>query len=147
MVSAIMASKQPREAARELFRTLHGFLAPPAARYCVPPVASIDAQHIVRGAAELLTKLREVGPVIHQVSSRSQMKNAACTMIMIYLQITNNVTINQSANVTLALGGSPIMATSPQEMEDLSKVSGSLLVNFGTISDKAGMLEAGTLLF
>lgn len=35
------------------------------------------------------------------------------------------------------------MATSPQEMEDLSKISGSLLVNFGTISDKAGMLEAG----
>ena len=35
------------------------------------------------------------------------------------------------------------MATSPQEMEDLSKISGSLLVNFGTISDIDGMLEAG----
>lgn len=35
------------------------------------------------------------------------------------------------------------MATAPQEMEDLSKVSGALLVNFGTISDKSGMLEAG----
>lgn len=58
-------------------------------------------------------------------------------------KITNNVVINQSANVTLALGASPIMATAPQEMEDLSKVSGALLVNFGTITDKAGMLEAG----
>ena len=37
------------------------------------------------------------------------------------------------------------MATAPQEMEDLSRVSGALLVNFGTISDKAGMIEAGTI--
>lgn len=35
------------------------------------------------------------------------------------------------------------MATSPHEMEDLSKVSGALLVNFGTISDMSGMIEAG----
>lgn len=61
-------------------------------------------------------------------------------------QITNNVVTTQSANVTLALGGSPIMATAVQEMEDLSKVSGALLVNFGTISDKSGMLEAGMFL-
>ncbi len=52
--------------------------------------------------------------------------------------------MNQSANATLALGASPIMATAVQEMEDLSKISGALLVNFGTISDKSGMLEAGT---
>ena len=51
--------------------------------------------------------------------------------------------MNQSANCTLALGASPIMATAVAEMEDLSRVSGALLVNFGTISDKAGMLEAG----
>lgn len=51
--------------------------------------------------------------------------------------------MTQSANVTLALGASPIMATAAREMEDLSKVSGALLVNFGTIADKAGMLEAG----
>ena len=38
------------------------------------------------------------------------------------------------------------MATSPQEMEDLSKVSGALLVNFGTISDINGMIEAGRCL-
>lgn len=58
-------------------------------------------------------------------------------------QITNNVVTNQSANATLALGASPIMATSPQEMEDLSKVTGALLINFGTIQDINGMLEAG----
>ena len=37
------------------------------------------------------------------------------------------------------------MATSPAEMEDLSKFTGSLLVNFGTITDKEGMLEAGKI--
>lgn len=35
------------------------------------------------------------------------------------------------------------MATAPQEMEDLSKVTGALLVNFGTISNIEGMVEAG----
>ncbi|KAF8750650.1 Thiamine monophosphate synthase [Rhizoctonia solani] len=40
-------------------------------------------------------------------------------------------------------GASPIMATAPEEMEDLSKVAGGLLINFGTITNKAGMLIAG----
>lgn len=53
------------------------------------------------------------------------------------------MTINQLANATLALGASPIMATSPHEMEDLAKIPGALLINFGTISDKDGMLAAG----
>lgn len=50
---------------------------------------------------------------------------------------------NQSANATIALGASPIMATAPEEMEDLSRVIGALLVNFGTITDKEGMFLAG----
>lgn len=35
------------------------------------------------------------------------------------------------------------MATAPEEMEDLSKVGGALLVNFGSIRDINGMLEGG----
>lgn len=58
-------------------------------------------------------------------------------------QITNNVVINQSANATLALGASPIMATSVEEQEDLAKIPGGLLINFGTVTDKEGMLAAG----
>ena len=38
------------------------------------------------------------------------------------------------------------MATAPEEMEDLSKVAGSLLVNFGTIQNLDGMLTAGNLI-
>jgi len=51
--------------------------------------------------------------------------------------------MTQSANVTLAIGGSPIMATAPDEMEDLSRITGGLLINFGTIGDFQGMLLAG----
>ena len=39
----------------------------------------------------------------------------------------------QSANVTLALGASPIMATEPQEMEDLSWISHASLVDISTM--------------
>lgn len=37
------------------------------------------------------------------------------------------------------------MATSPEEMEDLAKVPGGLLINFGTIQNKDGMLVAGEI--
>lgn len=55
------------------------------------------------------------------------------------------VVATQSANLTLALGASPIMATAPQEMEDLSKICGALLVNIGTLTTATaeGMKAAG----
>ena len=49
----------------------------------------------------------------------------------------------QSANATIALGASPIMATSPEEMEDLAKIPGGLLINFGTLTSLEGMVVAG----
>lgn len=60
-----------------------------------------------------------------------------------FLQITNIVVANQSANATLALGASPIMASAPDEMYDLSCVLGALLVNIGTVEVKESMLAAG----
>lgn len=35
------------------------------------------------------------------------------------------------------------MATSPEEMEDLAKIPGGLLINFGTLTDLKGMTVAG----
>ena len=58
-------------------------------------------------------------------------------------QITNGVVKTQSANATLALGASPIMAASAQEQVDLARIPGGLLINFGTIEDVQGMLIAG----
>jgi thiamine-phosphate diphosphorylase/hydroxyethylthiazole kinase len=45
--------------------------------------------------------------------------------------MTNIVVANDSANATLALGGSPIMATHPRDVKDLSKILDALLINFG----------------
>ncbi|KAH7335963.1 putative thiamine biosynthetic bifunctional enzyme [Rhizoctonia solani] len=90
---------------------------------CLPANTSPSAALLAENAGSLLTVLREKSPLVHQ--------------------ITNNVVIAQSANATLALGASPIMATAPEEMDDLGKVAGGLLVNFGTITNKAGMLVAG----
>lgn len=47
------------------------------------------------------------------------------------MKMTNNVVINDSANVTLAIGASPIMATHPRDVYDLSPAIGALLINFG----------------
>lgn len=60
-----------------------------------------------------------------------------------FIEMTNNVVANDSANATLALGASPIMATHPLDVVDLSPAIAALLVNFGTISDKQGMIVAG----
>jgi len=47
--------------------------------------------------------------------------------------ITNNVVKNFSANVALAIGASPIMSEEREEIDDLSRNSGALLLNIGTV--------------
>ncbi|TDL24154.1 Hydroxyethylthiazole kinase [Rickenella mellea] len=124
VVSEIMASTTPQQVARRLFEIVHGYKLAPRKHLQNPFRTPLDSsQNIVNAAASLLSIIRKSSPLIHQ--------------------ITNNVVVNQSANATLALGASPIMATAAAEMQDLSQVSGALLVNFGTIGDVEGMLEAG----
>lgn len=48
--------------------------------------------------------------------------------------ITNQVTINDCANVTLAIGGSPVMASSPIEVEEMTSIADSLVLNIGTLT-------------
>ncbi|GLB45085.1 putative thiamine monophosphate synthase [Lyophyllum shimeji] len=124
VVSEIAASPEPRQAAEKLSRLFKSFrIRHP------PPIASPqgvpEEKYIVGQVAELMKVVREVNPLIHQ--------------------ITNTVVATQSANVTLALGGSPIMATEPREMEDLSRISNALLVNIGTMraDGKKSMSLAG----
>lgn len=71
-------------------------------------------------SADLFMKVRERKPLVHQ--------------------ITNFVTVNDCANATLAIGGSPVMTSSPREVADMVKLADALVLNFGTIDDKA--LEA-----
>ncbi len=47
--------------------------------------------------------------------------------------ITNFVVMNDSANITLALGASPIMAHAIDELEDLIKIASVLYINIGTL--------------
>lgn len=49
--------------------------------------------------------------------------------------ITNYVVMNNTANALLAIGASPIMAHSRQEIADLLRISGALVINIGTLDE------------
>ncbi|CDO76183.1 hypothetical protein BN946_scf185037.g6 [Trametes cinnabarina] len=125
VVSDIVASTDPLNAAKRLSTKIKAFNSAPS-----PPVFSLSlssytytADALKKNVGEFLCAIKKFAPLVHQ--------------------ITNNVVTTQSANATLALGASPIMATAPEEMEDLSEAAGALLVNFGTIQNIDGMLASG----
>lgn len=64
----------------------------------------------------LIQKVKEVNPLV--------------------LHYTNNVTINDCANITLAVGGSPLMSFSYEEVEDIVKVANSVVINIGTMNSE-----------
>jgi hydroxyethylthiazole kinase len=49
------------------------------------------------------------------------------------VNITNYVVMNNSANALLAIGASPIMAHSQQELAEMMSFSGALVINIGTL--------------
>ena len=59
--------------------------------------------------------------------------------------ITNDVTVNDCANVLLACGGSPIMADDVEEAEDITSICGGLNINIGTLNQRTipAMQKAG----
>ncbi|NLY45864.1 MAG: hydroxyethylthiazole kinase [Tissierella sp.] len=72
----------------------------------------------------LLNKIREDNPLIHN--------------------ITNYVTVNDCANVVLAIGASPIMADDILEVEEIVSISSALVINIGTLNQRVinSMLKA-----
>lgn len=74
---------------------------------------------------ELLKVLRLKNPLVHT--------------------ITNKVVANDVANVVLAIGASPFMADSKEEMEDVAQLSDALVLNIGTLNSDIveSMLLAG----
>jgi hydroxyethylthiazole kinase len=60
-------------------------------------------------------------------------------------QITNYVVMNETANVTLALGALPVMAHAREEVEEMVALAGALVLNIGTLSPHwvEAMLVAG----
>ena len=79
--------------------------------------------------SEYRKKIRELRPLIH------------C--------ITNPISINQCANTILALGARPMMAEHPEEVAQITRSAGALMLNMGSITEarKESMListkEAG----
>ncbi len=54
--------------------------------------------------------------------------------------ITNFVTVNDCANVTLCAGASPVMAEAPEEVAEMAGMADALVLNIGTLS--ADQVEA-----
>lgn len=63
--------------------------------------------------AKVISEIREKKPIVYQ--------------------ITNTVTINDCANVTLAIGASPIMSFCEDELEDVLSFASALVINIGTM--------------
>jgi hydroxyethylthiazole kinase len=76
-------------------------------------------------AGTTLRTLRERKPLVHQ--------------------ITNYVVMNETANATLALGALPVMAHAREEVEEMTRLAGALVINIGTLSPHwvDAMLAAG----
>lgn len=72
------------------------------------------------------------------------LKNVKTTTPLVHC-ITNYVTVNDVANILLACGGAPIMADAIEEVEDITSICGSLVLNIGTLNPRtiASMVKAG----
>src|SRR5438132_1943126 len=75
--------------------------------------------------SSLLGRVRERRPLVHH--------------------ITNMVVMNDTANITLAIGASPVMAHALEEVEEMVKLASVLLLNIGTLTPEQieAMLRAG----
>ncbi len=59
-------------------------------------------------------------------------------------QITNYVAMDFTANATLAIGASPLMAHEPKELDDIITIADALVLNGGTLTEnwKVSMFQA-----
>jgi len=80
---------------------------------------------IVLEVGKLLDKVRNKKPLVHN--------------------ITNYVTVNDCANILLAIGASPIMADDIKEAADITKISSALVINIGTLNERTieSMIASG----
>jgi hydroxyethylthiazole kinase len=64
--------------------------------------------------ADLFARVRENRPLVHH--------------------ITNYVTVNDCANITLCAGGAPVMADAAEEAAEMAAIAGALVLNIGTLN-------------
>ncbi len=60
-------------------------------------------------------------------------------------QLTNYVTVNDCANITICAGGSPVMTDATEDIEDMVAISSALVLNIGTLNSRTveSMMLAG----
>lgn len=82
-------------------------------------------QTFVEQISDILESIRRKKPLVHH--------------------ITNYVTVNDCANITLAIGASPIMADDIGEAAAITSISSALVLNIGTLNERTveSMLAAG----
>ena len=80
---------------------------------------------MISNASDLIRSIGESKPLVHHIS--------------------NYVTVNDCANITLAVGASPIMSDAMEEVREIVAISGALVLNIGTLNDRTidSMLAAG----
>lgn len=78
-----------------------------------------------RQIAELVERIRYQNPLVHN--------------------ITNYVTVNDCANILLAIGASPIMADDIREAAQITSISKALVINTGTLNERTveSMIASG----
>ncbi|KAG8531509.1 uncharacterized protein KY384_003138 [Bacidia gigantensis] len=110
VVSAIMASADPRAAASELRQAVSSApttLSPNALK-------NTDLENILKQVPGIIRRLTEASPLCHNM--------------------TNLVVQNFAANVAICIGASPIMSNNGQEAKDLAKLGDALVINMGTVT-------------
>lgn len=80
---------------------------------------------LLKAVCEALENLKEKSPLVHH--------------------ITNYVTVNDCANMVLAIGGSPVMADDINEVEEMVSFASALVINVGTLNVRTieAMITAG----
>jgi hydroxyethylthiazole kinase len=80
--------------------------------------------------------------VIHQIIGMMEDIRAKKPLVH---HITNYVTVNDCANIVLAIGASPIMADDIDEVETITSISSALVINIGTLNRRTieSMVAAG----
>lgn len=71
---------------------------------------------LIQSFNQILEKIKRDKPLVHH--------------------ITNYVTVNDCANIVLALGGSPVMADEPKEVEEMIALASALVLNVGTLNER-----------
>ncbi|RHZ71257.1 hypothetical protein CDV55_100703 [Aspergillus turcosus] len=111
IVSAIMAADDPRAAAEEFVKRIN---SPPSFAWEPKAPRANEAAALVEEVPQIVQKMVKAHPLVHNM--------------------INYVVANFVANVTLAMGASPIMSPYGEEAVDLAKFDGALVINMGTLT-------------